>query len=215
VEVGALGGLPDLLDRFPVASLIVPVGFVDGINPDAGAVVLLDQARGRGVPVIEVAAGESWRAGPFRFDARHPLPSPSPGSEGGSDNGRSLVLDVAAPGGRLLLTGDLEGPGLVAMPDRLPVATLDVMLAPHHGGRLANMPWLYEATKPRLVVVSQRTPVVGTRDPLTELRQPVLRTWEVGAVLLGWSATGISARGYREGENQAATGGSGPFPTRR
>ena len=40
------------------------------------------------------------------------------------------------------------------------------MLAPHHGGRTSNPPWLYDWARPALVVVSQRPPAAGSRDPL-------------------------------------------------
>ncbi|MGE3820897.1 MAG: ComEC/Rec2 family competence protein [Isosphaeraceae bacterium] len=189
-------GLPDVLDRFRVGALLVPPGFGDHPDSDPGAVELLRLARSMGVPVREVVAGERWESGPFRLAILHPPSGWQP--PGASDNARSLALDLAAPGGRTLLTGDLDGPGLVELTGALPQEPLDAMLAPHHGGRSANPPWLYARTAPKVVVVSQRSPAEGTRDPLGEITPPPLRTWERGAIRLTWSKSGVTARGYRD-----------------
>lgn len=190
-------GLPDILDRFPVGALLVPPGFGDSPESDRGAVALLQTARGLGVPVREVVAGAHWESGPFRLKVAHPPADWRP--PGFSDNAGSLVLDVEAPGGRMLLTGDLDGPGLTELTGRLPKRPLAVLLAPHHGGRSANPPWFYQKTNPGVVVVSQREPQEGTRDPLAETGLPLFRTWERGAIRLTWSAPGVIARGYRDG----------------
>ena len=98
----------------------------------------------------------------------------------------------------MILPGDLEGEGLAAYTND-PGPRADVFLAPHHGGQTANPPWLYEQTKPHLVVVSQRPPQPGTRDALTVLNSlgiPLLRTWQRGAVRFTWTESGIVARGF-------------------
>src|SRR5262249_55570220 len=120
-----------------------------------------------------------------------------------SDNAHSLVLEVAHEGRHLLLTGDLEQLGLVellARPGLDPPP--EVMLAPHHGGRSANPPSLYQWARPQSVVVSQRPPAVGSTDALSLLdRQgtPLWRTWRDGAVLLRWTSQGIVASGFQDG----------------
>jgi competence protein ComEC len=197
-------GLPDLLDRFRVGAVLVPPGFdAGGANP--GAAELLRQVRARGVAVRTVAAGERWGTGDgFSFRVRHPARESGPAT--GTDNARSVVLDVAAFGRHALLTGDLEGSGLTALAARArdrADGPLDVFLAPHHGGRTANPEWLYAWAGPARVVVSQRPPTAGARDALAPLEArgvPVLRTWQRGAVRLRWTAAGIEARGFLDGE---------------
>jgi competence protein ComEC len=188
-------GLPDLLDRFSIGVVRVPPGFVGPSNPEA--VRLVDAVRSRGIPVRPIAAGDSWEAAGARFRVWHP-PRPADGPAAGrsSDNARSVVLDVEAAGHHLLLTGDLEADGLVALKS-LPLPRPDVLLAPHHGGRTANPPWLYDWANPRLVVVSQRPPAPGTNDPLASIagRRLLLRTWTCGAIRLSWTRDGVSARG--------------------
>lgn len=189
-------GLPDLLERVPVAAVLVPEGFASAANP--GAAALLDRVRARGVAVRTVAAGDAWGAGAARFAVRHPPRGWNPAAP---DNARSVVLEVSWRGRRLLLTGDLEGDGLAALTAAPPAGRVDVLLAPHHGARAANPAALYDWARPAAVVVSQRPPPPGARDPLAARgpATPVWRTWRDGAVRLRWTEAGIVARGFLGG----------------
>ena len=203
-------GLPDLLDRFRVREVLVPPGF--DVDPAAAALLGLVQARG--VPVHTVSAGRMWYHdaddAEFLFQTRHP-----PGdwnARSATDNARSIVLEVTACGRSVLLTGDLDGPGLTAVTDAWTRSSyrwpLDVLLSPHHGGRTANPEWFYNKLNPALVVVSQRAPTPGTRDPLEPLADrglPVLRTWQLGAIRLRWTAAGIKAQGFLDGTAREST----------
>jgi competence protein ComEC len=192
-------GLLDLLDRFSIGVVRVPPGFAGPANPGTGA--LLDTVRGRGVPVRSIAAGDHWEAAGARFSVWHPPSNAAlaPALVGASDNARSVVLDLEAEGHHVVLTGDLEGPGLDAF-SRRPLPPVDVLLAPHHGGRTANPTWLYEWAEPRLVVVSQRQPTAGSKDALAWLDQQhlLLRTWARGAIRLKWTKNGVVALGFRD-----------------
>lgn len=57
----------------------------------------------------------------------------------GSDNANSIVLDIEYQGRRVLLTGDLETPGLDDLLAEAPLDT-DVLLAPHHGSAFSDPP---------------------------------------------------------------------------
>jgi competence protein ComEC len=187
-------GLPDLLDRIPVAVVVVPEGFASPSNP--GAVKLLERARALGVAVRTVAAGEHWEAGAAQFAILHPPPAWNPDAP---DNARSLVLDVRSRGRHALFTGDLEGEGLRAFASVSSIIPLDAVLAPHHGGRAANPAWFYDRLEPAVVVASQRPPQLGGRDALEFLEGrgiPVARTWQRGALRLTWSEAGIAVRGF-------------------
>jgi competence protein ComEC len=186
-------GLSDLLDRFVIRLVRVPPGFDGPTNP--GAKRLLDDVRARGIPVETIARGARIDLGGTTLTAIHP---PALLETGSTDNARSVVLEVASMGRRLLLTGDLEANGLFEVVAH-PIEPLEAMLAPHHGGRTSNPAWLYAWAKPDLVIVSQRNLAAGSRDPLTPLAEghfPLLRTWQSGAVLLRWSATGLLATGF-------------------
>ena len=125
--------LPDLLDRFQIGELVIPSGFVNEQNP--GASLLLDQVRTHGIPVRTIAAPSTWNQGSTQFTVLHPPPDWHPETP---DNARSLVLDVAHGGRHLLLTGDLDQLGLVELVAQAQPEPIDLMLAPHHGGKSAN-----------------------------------------------------------------------------
>ena len=171
-------GLPDLLDRFPIASVLVPPGFAGETNPGASA--LLDRVRTQGIPVRTISEGDHWTLG--RDVALSVLLPPATIRPGAKDNERSVVLAVESSGHKFLLTGDLEGVGLIELVSQL-APTIDALLAPHHGGRASNPPWLYDWARPGLVVASQRRP--SGRDALDLVADrgvSVWRTWDRGAV---------------------------------
>jgi competence protein ComEC len=189
-------GLPDLLDRVPVATLRVPPGFASAANP--GAMHLVEAAKAHGAVVSTIAAGDRLDlGGGMMLTVLHPGMT---GLDDTTDNARSVVLAVESAGERLLLTGDLEREGLGALmaqppPDPPPAA----MLAPHHGGRTSNPMSLYSWARPKAVLVSQREPAPGTNDalkPLIDREIPLLRTWERGAIRLRWQPTGLLATGF-------------------
>src|SRR5208283_3078997 len=125
-------------------------GFESPRNPAAS--VLLQQVRRHGIPVRTIAAPASWTQGSTHFAVLHPPEGWHPESP---DNARSLVLDIAQGGHHLLLTGDLDQLGLVELVAQTQPVPIDLMLAPHHGGKSANPSWLYSWAKLRAVIVSQ------------------------------------------------------------
>jgi len=195
-------GLPDLLERFAIGEVLIPPGFVGEANP--GAVALIDRVKARGVPVRTIARGLAWTFGKdVNFAVLHPPELFPPGT---SDNARSIVLAVESAGRRLLLTGDLQDSGLTDLTAQ-PSPTLDAFLAPHHGGRTSNPPWLYDWAKPALVISSQRKPMPGTRDALEAVEDqaiPVWRTWNRGAIRLRWTSGGLLADGFLDGRDRGA-----------
>ena len=145
-------GLPDLLDRFSITEVRLPPGFAGPNNPLA--VELIDLLGKRGINVRPITAPARWQSAGVQFAVSHPPDGWQPDT---SDNARSLVLDVAYRGRHLLLTGDLEQPGLdLVVSSPRPDPAPDAFLAPHHGGKSSNPDWLYDWANPRAVIVSQR-----------------------------------------------------------
>ena len=187
-------GLPDLLDRFSIGVVRVPPGFDGPTNPAAER--LIAAVRALRIPVETIADGDRIDLGSgTSVTAIHPRLDSLPGS---SDNARSVVLEVASGGKRFLLTGDLEKSGLTDVVAR-PVEPFDAMLAPHHGGRTSNPPWLYAWAKPALVISSQRPLASGSKDPLEPIAAghfPVLRTFQTGAIRLRWATAELVVTGF-------------------
>src|SRR6185369_9808510 len=102
------------------------------------------------VEVREVWSGDRLRASAAaRIDVLHP---PRRGVLG-SDNANSVVLAIEYAGRRILLTGDLESPGLDDVMAEEPY-DCDVLLAPHHGSRRSDPPGFAAWSTPKWVVLS-------------------------------------------------------------
>jgi competence protein ComEC len=94
-------------------------------------------------------AGDTWDWDGVRFTVLHP----AAGFAGGRNDG-SCVLLIAAPGGRVLLTGDIEARGERAVLLGGQARTLDLVVAAHHGSRTSSGPAFVAATRPAWVVFS-------------------------------------------------------------
>jgi competence protein ComEC len=147
-DVDHYNGVPELLERFSVGVVYVSPMMFDDLTP---ALEQLQAAlAAAGVEVRELSAGQRLRlAGGTAIEVLHP---PEFGVIG-SDNANSLVLDVRHAGRRLLLTGDLEPPGLQAVLAEAP-RDCDVLLAPHHGSRLSDPPGIAQWCTPEHVLIS-------------------------------------------------------------
>jgi competence protein ComEC len=101
------------------------------------------------VPVTRrCAAGLRWEWDGVRFEFLHP------GAEAPRvrRNNESCVLHVAAQGGSMLLTGDIERAVEASMLDMQIKA--DVLLVPHHGSRTSSSREFIAAVAPRWAVVA-------------------------------------------------------------
>jgi competence protein ComEC len=140
------------------------------------------------------------------FEVLHP---PADGPDG-EENVRSLVLLVRHAGNTVLLTGDLEGAGQERVV-RLPAPPVDVLLAPHHGGKDANARRTADGrfesglvaawAKPRLVVSCQKAgPTDHLRAAYGAVGADVWDTPTAGAVTVRSHPTGVVAEAFRTGE---------------
>jgi competence protein ComEC len=147
-DLDHFNGLTALLERFPVGQVTCTPTFAD--KDTKGVRFTLAELARHGIPVRIVSAGDHLTSGDVTMEVLHP---PSSGPEG-NENARSLVLAVHHAGRTILLTGDLEGPGLQRVLE-LPPRRVDVLLAPHHGSAKANTGPFADWGKPRVVVASQ------------------------------------------------------------
>ncbi|MFZ5532434.1 MAG: DNA internalization-related competence protein ComEC/Rec2 [Pseudomonadota bacterium] len=93
-------------------------------------------------------AGMTWDWDGVRFEILHP-----DAGYRGPDNDGACVLRVLAPGGRLLIVGDLERAGEVALLDRGAEVQADVLVVGHHGSAGASSPAFLAAVGPRWALV--------------------------------------------------------------
>ena len=163
----------------------------------------------RGIALRVAAVGERFEAGPLTIDVLHP-PMEGPG-RAEDENPRSMVLLLHCGERTILLTGDLEGQGQAIVRER-PIAPVDVMLAPHHGGKSANAalpgpggaqsPGLMAAwAKPKLVISSQRPgPTSHLAAAYGGVGAVVWDTPTCGAVTVRCHADSMIAEAFRSGE---------------
>ena len=146
--------LPELLERFTVGVVYVSPMMFERDTPALNK--LRTRIRDFEVPMREIWAGDRLslaanapRKSGIQLDVLHP---PRQGVLG-SDNANSIVIEFLYAGRRVLLTGDLESPGLNLVTQE-PSAPTDVLLAPHHGSARSDPPGFAAWALPRYLVIS-------------------------------------------------------------
>lgn len=140
--------VPYLLDRFAVDAIVAGPLMFHRTTP---AIDALRQAIARaGTPLHYCTAGDTiWSEPGCALSVLHPPAH----WRGESDNANSLVVMVDTPKRRVLLTGDIEPPGLDLLLRRND-GRCDVLLVPHHGSRRSTPPGLLAWCRPRMAIVS-------------------------------------------------------------
>jgi len=164
------GGAGSVLEGIPVALLWSSL-------PDGHAL------RSEGTPSRTCVAGQAWEWDGVAFEFLHP----GAGGADGRANNRSCVLRIAAPGGRVLLTGDIERAAerelLRRVPELLPA---EALLVPHHGSATSSSPDFVERVAPRYAVFT-----VGYRNRFGHPREDVLERYRgAGSTLLRTDTAG-------------------------
>jgi len=179
------GGIPAIVRGFSVREAWEgPAPRKDLVYDDLDAALTL-----AGIPRRSVARGmsEVWDGVSIRILG----PSPAGGRPWRTRNDDSVVLEVAFGEVRLLLTGDVEGPGEA----RLAAGHAAIVKVPHHGSRSSSSPGFVERVAPRIALVSAGfRNRFGHPDPVV-----VARYRRVGRVLCtsGEGALTVSTDGRR------------------
>jgi competence protein ComEC len=151
-----MGGLPRILQRFPVAALWSSGD--DGHDPRYDALVALATRRGAARPVparLDVASLTLEPLGPFVADGHGGEQIGPP--EGTTVNDASLVVRATFGQRALLFSGDVEANGEGELVGRRVLGqnlAADVLKVPHHGSRTSSSADLLEAVAPHLAVMS-------------------------------------------------------------
>jgi competence protein ComEC len=215
-DVDHFNGIPLLLEQVPVGSILLAHSFLDERQP--AVVELCEAAARRGVPLRLLVKGDRLQYRPahralsaasLELEVLHP----PPGWNMPDDNANSVVLELNWGNRRVLLTGDVEGPGLPALLGAAP-GRCDILLAPHHGARSANPRELYDWAQPELVVISAGDPAVRNRiEQVVRSRETrVLSTAESGAITISLTATGEITVSEHLALVQSVTQGELAFP---
>ncbi len=203
--------IPGLLERFSVGTIYVsPVMFRR--MPDA-VKELRDSIERRGVPLREIYAGQRLAAG---ADTKVEVLHPTTKGVYGSDNANSIVLLIEYAGRRVLLTGDLESPGLDDVLAEEPLDA-DVVLAPHHGSPRSNPGKFADWCSPEHVVISGSKPlgdeavIESVKDSFRLRGAEVFHTAEDGCVTVEIVESGIAIKTTRSHVRAAAAAPDAKF----
>ncbi len=178
-DLDHFNGVAQLVDRFAIGRVVSTPTFAQ--RELAGMQKTLAALEGRGLAIEIVHAGMRWEVDGVSLKVLHPpLVGPA-----GKENARSLVVHVVHADWSMLLTGDLEDPGLKQVLD-LPPPRVEVLMAPHHGSDASNIPALAARTKPKLVVSSQTAPTSerASVKMYEKAGAKFLSTWPHGAITL-------------------------------
>ena len=203
-DLDHFNGILALLDRFTIGQVTITPTFAD--KPTEAVRVTLAALEHRGVAVRTARLGDRFTAGEIDLEVLHPPPDGPPGVE----NVRSLVLLIRHRGHTVLLTGDLEGPGVDAVLNR-PINPVDVLMTPHHGSGANRASDLAGWARPRLVVASQGRRDAGKAEAVYRRHGiPYWSTWPDGAITLRSHATGLTAESHASGKREVVRAGSEP-----
>ncbi|MBI4614832.1 MAG: DNA internalization-related competence protein ComEC/Rec2 [Planctomycetes bacterium] len=181
-------GLPYLLETYRPARLVTTARVLER------APALATIAESAGTRVVVAGLGDRFDLG-SGVEALVLGPAPGPAL---SDNDHSLVILVSWQGRRVLLTGDIEAPGIADLLAR-GVPRAEVLVLPHHGEGLPGLEELLAATRPRIAVSPARRGWTdeGTREVCRAAGAALLVTGEDGAVRVRFAPAGLEARAYR------------------
>jgi competence protein ComEC len=180
------GGAAILLDRLPVRRFAFP----EALGERAEIVPLRRIARLRGVQEVSLVRGQHAEIGGARWDVLWP-----PRSMEGVDNDASLVGRVYMGGPRLVVAGDIEGPGEAALLKEESDIEAELLQLPHHGSRTSSTPPFLAAVRPLIALAATGVrPRFVYPSPIVARRvvtiPAVLVAQEGGEAWVGWDPSG-------------------------
>ena len=165
-DIDHSGGAASLLEAFAVTDT------VSGLAPGHP---LRGPRAGVAVPCV---AGTRWQWDGVDFELLHPGADDPPYRR---DNDTSCVLRIAAPGGSLLLAGDIESGAERRLVARYGAALASsVVVVPHHGSRSSSTPALVDAADAETAIFT-----VGYRNAFGHPHPAVWERW-VAAGARNW-----------------------------
>ena len=193
------GSFPEIVESFPVGSLLVPPGGGDGA-------AVLRLAQEKGIPVstgrtglsadvgeLRITVVSAWQSGVVSPDAVEESSGGNMGESSG-ENDESLILRVESPEMTLLDTGDVEIAGQQAALKNPSALVVDVLKVPHHGSGTQDPDFL-QATHARIALISVGAgnsyghPADKTVKELVNDGMEVVRTDEHGSIAISHSQT--------------------------
>ena len=181
------GAAEAILDTFAVGTFATPV--------DVPAIAA--RARGHGVPVQAIGAGDVLQVGTWRLEVLWPPSGFAPPPDA---NDAALVVLARAPGISALLAADAESNVLT----RLRLVPVDVLKVSHHGSADPGLGDVLRRLRPNSALISVGAgntyghPVPATLETLRQASVRVARTDRSGSVTVSGGPDGIALISERE-----------------
>jgi competence protein ComEC len=138
------GGLPEVVERFPV-DLFLDGG--DGTRDRAFRALEAEAAR-RHIRTVRAVAGQTVRAGGLTIHVMWPTPRAA-GQPAEDPNQRAVTAVVSEGSFRLFLSADAESPSLLP----LDLPQVSAMKVPHHGSDDPGLPELLKRLRPQVAAI--------------------------------------------------------------
>ncbi len=178
------GGI-DLVSQTPVGTALFSQHCLD--FEQEGVPELFDELAIRGTSLRMIQAGDRLLLDPeVTVEVLHP----TPGVDDSHDNANSVVLRITYAGKTLLLTGDLERDGSKHLQQN-PIEPVDLLLAPHHGGKSANTAAFAQWAHPRHVVASCGSDITPSLTKIYDRAETIHCTAASGAVRVHVTPNGV------------------------
>jgi competence protein ComEC len=178
------GGI-DLVSQTPVGTALFSQHCLD--FEQEGVPELFEELVHRGTSLRMIQAGDRLLLDPeVTVEVLHPTPS----VDDAHDNANSVVLRITYAGKTLLLTGDLERQGSTQL-QQDPLEPIDLLLAPHHGGKSANTAAFAQWTRPRHVVASCGSDITLALAKIYDRAETIHCTATSGAVRVHVTPDGV------------------------
>jgi competence protein ComEC len=192
-EADHVGGLPQVLETFPVGKI-----FATGDTNESPSFVDLSCAlKTSQLPTGRLLAGDHLTGirdatvtalYPSVDEIHHPF---------GTRNERSLVLLVEQAGLKVLLPGDITGDVEQEIIEKYPGLDCDILKVAHHGSRFSSESGFLQKVSPALAVIQCGDNLFGhpsleTVQRLEEVGATVLTTRSDGAIQLTWNGVRLA-----------------------
>lgn len=189
--------VPGLCQRFSIGRVWMTPQTMDD---DAPSVCYMRQELQRlGVSTGRLVQGDRLDCG---AGIRATVLGPAGDFREGNDNAQSMVLLIEQGNQSLLLTGDIEPPGLERLAGYHEPRQTTLVAAPHHGS-LNSGPEAFSAwSRPQIVVISADPDRIAEQcmPEWRELAPLVAATSEVGAIAVRWTGSGMEWRRWLDGD---------------
>lgn len=180
------GGAALLLGRLDVRRFAFP----EALGDRSEIVPLRRLARLKGIDEMPLTRGQEAEIGGARWEVLWP-----PRTMEGVDNDASLVARVHMGGPRLMIAGDIEARGEVALLAEGGELRSELLQLPHHGSRTSSTPEFLAAVRPLVALAATGVrPRFAYPNPLVAQRlravPAVLVAQEGGEAWVGWGDVG-------------------------